>query len=177
MSVRIFAVLIVAMWLAMLGTVADVEGAEKKLIKFKLEDRDGKMRTEKEFKGKPLIAFASDKGGSKYSDARITGIQTGLKEKEGTRPAAVLAVADLSAIPSLMRGAVKRVLPKPEKLSLILDWEGVFDKAYGFKENKCNILVFSNSGVLMFQGAVTKVDDEKVGEIVAMIAKEQQNES
>ena len=67
---------------------------EKKLITFKLEDRKGAQLTEKEFKGKSFILVASDKGGSKYNDAWMQKIQTGLKEREDAKPSTVMAVAD-----------------------------------------------------------------------------------
>ena len=75
-----------------------------------------------------------------------------------------------------MRGAVKRILPKPEIINLVLDWEGIFAKAYGFKANKTNLLIFSNSGALLFQEAVTKLDTKKADSIIEMLAKEQQAE-
>lgn len=150
--------------------------AESSLIAFSIEDRKGKTRTEKEFIGESFILIASDKGGSEYNDAWMTKIQTDLKEGENTAPAKILAVADLSAVPSLMRTAVKVMLPKPETINLLLDWEGVFLKAYEFKAGKANILVFSHTGDLIFQDAVTKLDETKAESIVVLIAEEQKVE-
>jgi hypothetical protein len=168
--------ILVVIMLAFVITPNLASATEKKLITFKLEDRKGVQRTEKEFKGKSFILVASDKGGSKYNDAWMQKIQTGLKDREDAKPSTVMAIADLSAVPSLMRGAVRRILPKADKVNLILDWEGIFAKAYGFEENKTNLLIFSNSGALLFQEAVTKLDTKKADSIIEMLAKEQQTE-
>ena len=67
-------------------------------------------------------------------------------------------------------------MPRDKETRILLDWEGAFTKPYGLKKGKCNILVFSKSGDLIYQTALTKYKSSKAGEIATSIAKEQRKD-
>ena len=71
---------------------------------------------------------------------------------------------------------MKRLMPREKETRVLLDWEGAFTKPYGLQKSKCNILIFSKSGELVYLKAVTKYQSSKAAEIARVIAREQKKE-
>lgn len=58
----------------------------------------------------------------------------------------VYGIAELSAVPSLMRGIVRRVIKQKTKYSVLLDWSGAVSKTYGYQKGKANVVVLDKNG-------------------------------
>jgi hypothetical protein len=122
------------------------------------------------------MMLVSDKGGSQYSKEWALSVQKHLKKIEDATSVKVVACLQLTDVPEILRGGIKRLMPREKETRVLLDWEGAFTKPYGLQKSKCNILIFSKSGELVYLKAVTKYQSSKAAEIARVIAREQKKE-
>lgn len=88
----------------------------------------------------------------------IFGDREGSDQVEGwTRPIynqfrdkiEVYGIAELSAVPNLARGVVRRIIKSKTKYSVLLDWSGTVSKSYGYEKGKANVFVIGKNGNLI----------------------------
>ena len=61
----------------------------------------------------------------------------------------VYGIAELSAVPSLARGVVRRIIKRKTKYSVLLDWSGGVAKSYGYEKGKANVVVVGKKGAVL----------------------------
>ncbi len=61
----------------------------------------------------------------------------------------VYGIAELSAVPRLARGVVRRIIKSKTKYSVLLDWSGAVSKAYGYQKGKANVVVIGKNGAVL----------------------------
>ena len=60
-------------------------------------------------------------------------------------------VADLSAVPSLVRGIVRRIIKREVKYPVMLDWEGSVSRSYKYGGGEASIIVIDRDGRLLLR--------------------------
>lgn len=152
-----------------LGTLFAQEKQEK-LITFKMEDQFENMYSSDDYKGKMVIVITSDREGSDYNKVwgkTLNDSLTANKKKLGTIP--ILAVANLEAVPYLMRSIVQSFFPDNPKNKIIMDWEGKFAQAYNVAAAKSNILLFDKEHKLITHLKVTTFNQEKFNHLYQLV--------
>jgi len=134
-----------------------------------LGDQFDSLYSDEDFRGKILVLIGSDRGGSEYNGRWGAAIYNDLEGDPIRERVSWLGVADVSNVPSFMRGFVRGFFPKEKEEWVALDWEGLFPETYWFEEDMSNILVFDQSGRLVYRGTGTDVKKEQVDEIVQII--------
>ena len=101
---------------------------------------------------KPVLLTFADQGGHEQMDAWTEP----LLERYGDR-IQHRAVAWLEAIPSLMHGAVEKIIQQSYDW-VLLDWNGAVAKRYRCKANAANVFLISRDGFILFEhhGKMTK---------------------
>ncbi len=82
---------------------------------------------------------------------------------------AFLPIADLRLVNYFFRWFAKNEFRQKADKKVLMDWKGRFSKAYGFKKNSCNILVFAPDGKLVIQKHCQEEDPKVLNEILAAI--------
>ena len=131
---------------------------DKMLIKFDMKDQFGNAYSDTSFADKYIILLGADREGSAYTDEWATGLVDSLKERDIYENAQIVALATLEAVPRLLRKMVRGFFPKDEEQWCLLDWDGEFNKTYGFKPAFCNVLIFDKEKTLIYQSAVNNFD-------------------
>lgn len=147
---------------------APQSSAEEKAATFTLKDEKGTSFTLTFPRTKPLLlTFGDQVGGMAVNKWRMT-----IEKKYGDRME-YCRVAWLELIPSLMRGAVEKII-KETYPGTLLDWSGDTAKLYGCKSNKANVFVINREGAIVYQIHISMSDKElrKVYKIVDVLLEE-----
>ena len=101
---------------------------------------------------KPVLLTFADQGGHEQMEAWNKPLQERYGDRIERR-----AVAWLEAIPTLMRGAVEKIIQTTYDY-VLLDWNGAVAKRYRCKANAANVFLVSQDGFILFEhhGKMTK---------------------
>jgi predicted transcriptional regulator len=135
---------------------------ERHLISFEVHDQFDKVYTDKDYNGEILIIVASDKEGSKYNPLWSEAIQADLKEKGIFENVHMVGIAHLKGIPFFLKSFIKGKFPKDHEDSILMDWKGIFAKAYHFDAHVSNILVFDQNGKLVLKTHGEEIESHKL---------------
>ncbi len=114
---------------------------------------------------KPVLLTFADQGGSEQMEAWNKPLLSRYEGRVERR-----AVAWLEAIPTLMRGAVEKVIQTTYDY-VLMDWSGAVAKRYRCKANAANVFLISKDGFILFEhhGKMTK---KRLEEAFAILDKE-----
>lgn len=143
--------------------------AQDYLIDFTLYDQFDQKYTQKSFDEKILIIVGADREGSEYSDDWGAEIYKYLASRIDPNSFAIAGVADLSAVPSMLKGMVRKMFTDDPEDWVLMDWEGAFSNTYGFRSESVNIVVFNRNGKKILQFSATGVDQARLREIYEAI--------
>ena len=90
-----------------------------------------------------LLTIADHKGSE-----QIAGWIAPVKQKYGTR-LDIRGIADLSPVPRIMRGMIRRQFQKAQTYPVMLDWSGEAVKAFTYVPDRVNVLVMDGSGRIL----------------------------
>ncbi len=137
-------------------------------LSFSLKDQFDTECTEATCSGKTALLMISDRKGGDFS--RQWGPALGRELRQTPHPPEQwVSVATLTAVPSFMRGWVRKMFQKDTVNHTLLDWHGYFASTYALPADHCNILVFAPDGQLRFRAAVRELDPAVLSSIVAAI--------
>lgn len=108
---------------------------------FELKDQYDKAYTYRFPKDRVSVLAFGDRKGS----AQIEGWIRPLVERYGGR-IDISGVAELSAVPSLSRGLVRRIFKSRVKYPVMLDWSGEVSKDYGYRGGRAGIFLINREG-------------------------------
>jgi len=140
------------------------------LIQFKIEDQFKKDHTEKEFLGKVSVFIAGDRKGIDYCDEWFGVLSDSLGRQIKDNKVIIQKMANVKGVPFFIKGIVRKKYKTNSEI-ILMDWKGKFLKAYDLESDVANILIFSKSGVLEFQKAVTKYDRVNFEAIINVVEK------
>mgnify|MGYP006281184163 CR=1 FL=1 len=141
------------------------------LIQFELKDQFGRDYDETSFENKIIILLGADRKGSQYTDLWGPTLADSLRQRGIIDSVEFVALADLRAVPGLMRGIVKGYFPDAKDKWVLMDWRGVFPQAYDFVDDSCNLLIFDPQQRLMFQQAVTDYDPRVAKQVLRAVQR------
>lgn len=167
---RIFAgkSIVLALAVLLISTVWGTAG-EQALVSFEIRDQFKNVHTDGELRGTILVTIGGNRGGKEYYEQWNRAIRDSLQVIVGGAQVKVLRVPDLRGVPFFVKGAVKGGFSKNPEEWALLDWKGVFAKAYDYTEGESNILVFDKEGNLAHQTHGTEVDPQKLNAIIGSL--------
>lgn len=141
------------------------------LIEFELTDQFDRTYRGSDYAERVLYVVGSDKNGSQFNSLWAGAIFDALKEDHETGALVSFGVADLSGVPFFLKKLIKGKFPQDEDQWVLMDWQGRFDKAYGFEPDSANVLVFDAAGRLALQAHGREVDPELLERILAELRR------
>ena len=132
---------------------------DDKAAEFALKDQYDKTFALNFPKDKATVLVFGDREGS----SQIEGWVRPLVEKYADK-IDVLGVAELSAVPTVARGVVRRIMKNQVKYPVMLDWSGAISKSYGYQKGKANLFVIDKRGSIVAEvaGAASEAELEKI---------------
>ncbi len=155
-----------ALILCCLATPLSAQTQVDSLISFTLEDQFETVYTDSNWANTVIVFLGTDREGSEFSPAWGKAIHDSLRDN---RRVAIVPVSDLDAVPFFLKGYVRGKFPKERDQFVLLDWDGIFSESYEFREGACNILIFNTGRKLVYQRAVTKLDEGELRRILAIL--------
>ena len=122
-------------------------------------------------RGKLILLIYGDRLGSDYMGAYADAVQ----ESPLAVSVTVVRIANLHAVPALMRSYVKRQFLKPNsegkpKSPVLLDWDANLAGIYGFTEDLTNVYLIDPQGILCYWASGTGTPEE-THKLLNVIAK------
>ena len=139
------------------------------LIEFEIKDQFGRQYNQTGFTDSVIILLGADRQGSKFTDLWGTTLADSLRQYGSLDQVVFVALADLRAVPKLMRGMIKSYFPDNKEKWVLMDWQGRFAIAYDFRPDHCNILIFNQNKKLIFQTAVTEYQETVAKSAIAAV--------
>ncbi len=126
---------------------------------FQLEDQHGRTHSLRFPGDKASILAFGDRQGSE----QIEGWIRPLYQRYGKR-IDIFGVADVSAVPSWLRGIVRRMFRGRLDYPVMLDWSGEVSRSYGYGGGEANIFLVDRRGriVLVETGAADAAGLERI---------------
>lgn len=146
-----------------------VNSQSNTLITFSLEDQFNEKYTNDRYIGYYLILVGGDRKGAEYCFIWSDKIHEELKDSPMKDKIKGFGVADLMKAPSSLKSVIISKFPKEKKHRVLLDWEGLFNEAYSFKEDVANVIIFNPEGKRIYSTTVTNVDKAKLDEIISVV--------
>jgi hypothetical protein len=156
------------LFLACVGATA-VQARSTTLIDFEIKDQFDQVYRQADYEGRILYVIGSDAKGSSFNGEWGRAIYEALKGEEGFEDVVSLPLADLRAVPFFLKGTIRKKFPQEKDRWVLMDWKGVFPKAYGFERRSMNIVVFAADGRLVHQAHGRELDKGVLDGIVTAI--------
>lgn len=122
---------------------------------FTLTDQFGNQTSVVFPSSKPVVLVFGDREGSEQVEGWVRPLYGKFTDR-----IYIFGIAELSAVPSLARGVVRRIIKSKSKTSVMLDWSGSISKAYGYKKGKANIFVMDTNGKIVAKAAGAATETE-----------------
>jgi cytochrome oxidase Cu insertion factor (SCO1/SenC/PrrC family) len=127
-------------------------------------------------RGKAVLLIYGDNLGSDYMGAWARSV----RESAAASSVTVTRIANLRALPALLRSYVKRQFLKTNaegkpNSPVLLDWDGAVAKTYGFTEDLTNVYLIDEAGILRYRasGKGTPEETRKLLEAIADLRQTQ----
>ncbi len=173
MSTKLFQQLIVlpALAIALVTALSAAEASVGSIAPdFAIKDQyDYEVRLSS-LRGQPVLLIYGDRLGSDYMSAWAAAV------RKSAEPSSVkvLNIANLRAVPSLLRAYVKRQFLKSHadgkpNSPVVLDWDAEVARLYGFTDDLTNVYLIDEQGMLSYR-ACGKGAPEETRKLLDMIA-------
>lgn len=139
------------------------------LIPFTLKDQFERVYTREDFLGKILLVVGSDKEGSSFNRLWGKAIHDSLKKYQLNWDVQFLPVADVQGVPFFLKGYVKGKFPREKKSWILMDWQGLFTRAYEFTPGATNILLIRGDGRVAYQMHGREPENEKINRLLEVL--------
>ena len=121
-------------------------------------------------RGKTVLLIYGDRLGSDY----MSDWSDAVRKSGAASTVNIVNIANLRAVPSLMRGFVKRQFTKSDtpgkpNAPVLLDWDAGLAKIYGFTEDLTNVYLIDEKGILRYTACGKGTADE-TGRLLGVIA-------
>lgn len=117
------------------------------------------------------VLTLADRKGSE----QIAGWVEPVAQKFGTR-VAVRGIADVSAVPRLLRGTVRSAFRKEQSYPVMMDWSGKEVAKFAPKENVTTVLLIDGQGKILrrYEGVAKKAEVEELCKLIQEILPKQE---
>jgi hypothetical protein len=138
-----------------------------RLDAYALEDQFGRARTRADVADRVALYVVAERGGAVALQQWTTALHVALHAAAaGAAPSAVVVpVVRVPGVPRLVRGAVRRLLPRDPDAWALLDW----DDALGVlveHDAECTVSVVASDGRVVHREAVRLPDEASVARLV-----------
>jgi hypothetical protein len=139
---------------------------EPRATEFELTDQNGRTHTFRFPRQKVSILLFGDREGSEQLEGWIRPLAERYDESIDIK-----GVAELSGVPALARGMVRRIMRREIKYSVMLDWKGDISKTYGNQKGAATLVVVSRDGRIVYRtsGAAQESELERLYKVIDQV--------
>lgn len=119
------------------------------LVDFALADARGEEVTRADVADRPVLLIAAGRGGREASRAWGAALYDRLADELADDELVILRVADLRAVPGVLRKRITKSIARDETSRVLLDWEGSLARVYELDPDRVSLLVFDRDGRLV----------------------------
>lgn len=116
-----------------------------------LQDQFGKMHTPQELQGRVVLLVGGDRAGSEASARWVRATMAALGKSVDASRVTIIRVADLRQVPVIPQPFAQAKLPSLDNAPVLLDFQGVLARRYGFEPGSSNQLVIGTDGKVLAQ--------------------------
>lgn len=153
--------------LAGLMAIGPLAAQETALIPFELEDQFERTYHGSDYSDRIVVVIGSDRDGSEFNARWGEAIHDALDGVPGFERVSFIPVAHLVGVPFFLKGMIRGRFPKEPERWALMDWDGVFDEAYGLVPGATNVFVFDGAGQLVQRAHGRELDDAVLRGIVS----------
>lgn len=139
------------------------------LIVFTMTDQFDQERTDAEIRGHVALLLWVDRKGSDHVRRWERMLARELRSELAAGEVVMRRVGGVRGVPGFIKGRVKKSFPREAEAWAYLDWEGLFEAAYGPWADHLNLLVFDAGGRLVHRAAVTGLEQGALDEAAAAV--------
>lgn len=142
--------LLTGILLCLPGSAADPTSSlpSKTIPSFELSDQYERLHAIRFPVSKVLVVAVADRKGNAQIDAWIRPVHDQYRDR-----IEIIGIADVSAVPTLLRGMVRKRFPKEREYPVMLDWEGKVARSFDYRKETANVFVLDATGGVIWQGA------------------------
>ncbi len=137
------------------------------LIPFRLKDQHDRLLTDARFGHAALLVLWGDRKGSEAMDAWAPLLADSLAAPVDAYRLRLLQVAHGQGAPFFVKGKIKRKFAAPGRGPVLMDWDGIFARAYGCAPDSCTVLLFGADGRLRARWTEAAPDSAAVARVLA----------
>lgn len=152
-----------------LAAVAPTFAEDVQLLNFELEDQFKAIHRRADVAGSIVLLIGSDKGGVKFNGAWGKAIHDSLGDHPHYDQITHLAHADLRGVPFFLKGFIRGKFPQEPHRWVLMDWKGIFAKAYDFAPKSSNVLVFGPDTALVHHASGREPGGEALNGLVTAL--------
>lgn len=138
-------------------------------VTWSIQDQFGRTHTPKELKGRVVLLVAGDRDAANTSSSWVRATLTALGRGVDTSRVTIIRVADMRQVPSLPSPFAKAQLPSLGSAPVLLDFQGVLARRYGFLPGGSNQLVIGADGTVLAHTRGTAVNPVQASILAARI--------
>jgi peroxiredoxin len=132
---------------------------------FTLRDQYDKALQLSDLRGSLVVLVDADRTGNQFNGAWVKPLRTRYNTPQ-LQQIRIVQIAHLSSVPGFLHNYVKGKFISKDSAHpngpVLLDWEGIVAKAYGFHDEVSNIYLIDRDGILRFtasgKGTTTDLD-------------------
>ncbi|MEJ7618365.1 MAG: redoxin domain-containing protein [Pyrinomonadaceae bacterium] len=132
---------------------------------FALKDQYDKLQVYQFPRSRVTVLAFGDRKGSEQIESRVRPLYERYKERVD-----IHGVAVLSAVPTVARGVVRRIMKHQVKQPVMLDWSGSVAKKYDYTSGAASIVVIDRNGRILLRTAGA-ANDTSLGRVYGQIDK------
>ena len=132
-----------------------------------LPDQFGKKHTPQELQGRVVLLVGGDRAGSEAGAKWVRATMAALGKSVDTSRVTIVRVADLRQVPVMPRPFAQAKLPTLGNAPVLLDFQGVLARRYGFERGNSNQIVIGTDGKVLAQTRVNGVNAEQASLLAA----------
>ena len=116
-----------------------------------LQDQFGKTHTPRELQGRVVLLVGGDRAGAEASAKWVKATMAALGRSVDTSRVTIVRVADLRQVPLMPQPFAQAKLPTIDNAPVLLDFQGVLARRYGFEAGSSNQIVIGADGKVLAQ--------------------------
>lgn len=139
------------------------------LIEFRIKDQFDKLHTNGSLNNMVVVIISGDRKGHEIMKDWSPVLRDSLAIEIQSYRVRIVDHAHAKGAPFFVKGMIKKSFTKKNKDYVLLDWKGVFDKAYDLTEDRLTIVIFDTGGMRRHQVAVEQFDPATLADLLGII--------
>ncbi len=141
------------------------------LVDFRIKDQFDNLHTSGYYRRSVVVLVTGDRAGSKFIEQWAPALQDSVAGLVDRYRVKFLPAAHLKGAPFFVKSKIKNKFAQKKANWILMDYEGLFKKAYDLPDEMCSLVGFDRQGERRWQKSVTTFDPVIQAEILVAIRR------